>query len=179
MLDLPTISNASYASSTIEGGGIGTGIALQSATAAVPRDWAGDKIISADDWCKTFINEDEMVNRNEFLRDAVKWGKARQVHLDNQESNMAQAKRRLVQVIIVDPNENIPLDNCVVYQGGQKLTDLNDQELFFELDIKALLERHNAIRTKVRDKKVKEREEFLEPAKIRDLKMVVVNIAEF
>lgn len=177
MLDLPTISNASYASSTIEGGGIGAGIVLQSATAAVPRDWAGDKIISASQWHQTFYDEDEMFNRNDLLRDAAQWGKARQVHLDNQEKPMS--KRRLVQVIVVDPNENIPLEYCVLYQGDQRLTDLNDQELFFELDIKALLEKHNAIRTKVRDKKVKEREEFLEPAKIRDLKMVVVNIAEF
>lgn len=31
----------------------------------------------------------------------------------------------------------------------------------------------------IKDKKVKEREELLEPAKIRDLKMLVVTAAEF
>ena len=90
-----------------------------------------------------------------------------------------QVKRRLVKVIVVDPNENIPLDQCVLFSGHEKLTDLNDQELFFELDIKDLLAKHNDRRIKVIDKKVKERTEYLEPAKIRDLKMVVVNIAEF
>lgn len=92
---------------------------------------------------------------------------------------MANPSRRLVKVIIVDPNENIPLDQCILFSGEEKLTDLNDQELFFELDIKDLLTKHNEKRTKVIDKKVKERTEYLEPAKIRDLKMVVVKIAEF
>lgn len=89
------------------------------------------------------------------------------------------ATRRLVQVVIVDPNENIPLDDCLLFKGDEKLTDATDQELFFELDIKNILETHNTKRTKIIDKKVKDRTEYLEPAKIRDLKMVVVNVASF
>lgn len=89
------------------------------------------------------------------------------------------ASRRLVKVVIVDPNENVPLDDCVLYSGEEKLTDATDQELFFEIDIKGILEAHNAKRVTVVDKKVKERTEYLEPAKIRDLKMVVVNVATF
>jgi hypothetical protein len=89
------------------------------------------------------------------------------------------ATRRLVQVFIADPNENIPLDASLLYTGEQKLTDATDQELFFEIDIKGLLEKHNEKRTKIIDKKVKDRTEYLEPAKIRDLKMVVVAIANF
>ncbi len=87
--------------------------------------------------------------------------------------------RRLVQVLIADPNENIPLDQSLLYRGEQKLTDATDQELFFELDVKSLLDKHNEGRIKVIDKKVKERTEYLEPAKIRDLKMVVVTVAQF
>lgn len=96
-----------------------------------------------------------------------------------QEKKLATPQRRLVKVIIVDPDENIPLGQCLLYSGDEKLTDATDQELFFEIDIKSLLDKHNEARVKVRDKKVKERDEFLEPAKIRDLKMVVVNIASF
>lgn len=95
------------------------------------------------------------------------------------EPPMATPKRRIVQVFIADTNENIPLEKSILYKGDQKLTDATDQELFFEIDIKAILEQYNAYRTTVRDKKVKEREEFLEPVKIRDLKMVVVTVAEF
>jgi hypothetical protein len=88
-------------------------------------------------------------------------------------------KRRLIQVIIIDPNENVPLDQCLIYRGEQKLTDATDQELFFELDIRDLLAKHNDKRVKMVDKKVKERIEHLDPAKVRDLKMVVVTAAEF
>lgn len=95
------------------------------------------------------------------------------------QENTSMSSRRLVKVIIVDPNENIPLDCCVLYSGDEKMTDATDQELFFEIDIKKILDEHNAKRIKLIDKKVKERTEYLEPAKIRDLKMVVVNIASF
>jgi hypothetical protein len=87
--------------------------------------------------------------------------------------------RRLVKVIIVDPDDNIPLDQCVLYSGLEQLTDLNDQELFFALDIRGMLAEHNQRRVLVINKKVKERTEYLEPAKVRDLKMVVATVAEF
>ena len=86
---------------------------------------------------------------------------------------------RLVQVFIADTNENLPLDNRMVYRGNQHLTDLTDQELFYEIDIATLLKNHNAVRTKTIDKRVKDRTEYLEPARVRDLKMNVVTIASF
>lgn len=87
--------------------------------------------------------------------------------------------RRLVQVFIADPDENVPLEQSLLYSGDQKLTDATDQELFFEIDIKSILDKHNSSRVKIINKKVKERTEHLEPEKIRDLKMVVVNVASF
>ena len=86
---------------------------------------------------------------------------------------------RFVRVIIVDPNENLSLEDRLVYKGEEKFTDLNDQELFFELEIKAMLAAHNEKRVKTVNKTVKERTEYLDAAKIRDLRMVVVNIATF
>lgn len=65
----------------------------------------------------------------------------------------------------------------MLFKGEEKLTDATDQELFFELDMKDMLEKHNAKRVTVVDKKVKDRTEYLEPAKVRDLKMVVVTVA--
>lgn len=87
--------------------------------------------------------------------------------------------RRLVQVFIADPNDNIPVEQCLLYSGEQKLTDLTDQELFFEIDIKAMLAAHNEKRVKIVDKTVKERTEYLEAARVRDLKMVVATLATF
>jgi hypothetical protein len=92
---------------------------------------------------------------------------------------MPAPARRLVQVFIADPDENVPLDKSLLYSGEQKLTDATDQELFFEIELKAILEKHNAERVQFVNKRVKERTEFLEPVKIRDLKMVVVNVATF
>lgn len=87
--------------------------------------------------------------------------------------------RRLVQVVVADPDENVPLDQALIYEGKPKFTDATDQELYFELDIQALLKKHNEARVKIVNKKVKERTEYLEPARVRELKMVVVTIATF
>jgi hypothetical protein len=86
---------------------------------------------------------------------------------------------RVVQVFIADTDENLELDDRLLYRGDQKLTDLTDQELFFEIDIKTIIDKHNAKRTTTLNKKVKERVEYLEPVRIRELKMTVVDIAKF
>jgi hypothetical protein len=92
------------------------------------------------------------------------------------------ATARIVKVFIADPNENIPLDKRVIYSGQEQLTDLTDQELFFDVPISELLAKHNELRKTTLDKKQADkfgRDVFLEPARIRDLKMVVVSVAEF
>lgn len=89
---------------------------------------------------------------------------------------------RIVKVFIADPNENIPLEKRVIHSGEEKLTDLTDQELFFEVPIAELLKAHNGLRSKTIDKKQSEkfgRDIYLEPVRIKDLKMVVVAIAQF
>lgn len=91
------------------------------------------------------------------------------------------ATRRIVQVIIADTNDNVPLEACVLYKGTEKLTDATDQELFFETNISDVLAKHNTNRVKWLDKEATKRsgrDVFLEPAKIRELKMVVVTVAQ-
>ena len=95
---------------------------------------------------------------------------------------MPNSNRRIVQVFIADPNENVPLDQAVLYKGEQKLTDCTDAELFFELNIGPLLAEHNAKRVKWPDKELTHKvgkDIFLEPVKIRELAMRVVEIAKF
>lgn len=92
------------------------------------------------------------------------------------------SKSRIVKVFIADPDENLPLEKRVIYSGEERLTDLDDQELYFEIPIKELLDKHNAARKATADKKASEkfgREIMLEAARIRDLKMVVVTVAAF
>lgn len=100
---------------------------------------------------------------------------------NRKEFNMAQGAR-IVKVFIADSNESIPLDKRVLYSGEEKLTDLTDQELFFDVSISGLLTKHNEMRKTTIDKPQAEkfgRDIFLEPARIRDLKMVVVTVAQF
>ena len=86
---------------------------------------------------------------------------------------------RLVQVFIADTNEHVPVADALLHKGEPKFTDSTDQELFYELDIKGMLDAHNAKRTKMVNKSVKDRTEHLEPARVRDLKMIVTEIAKF
>lgn len=93
-----------------------------------------------------------------------------------------QLGARIVKVFIADPNENVALDKRVLYSGDEKLTDLTDQELFFDVPLSDLLATHNEMRKTVVDKAQAEkfgRDIFLEAARIRDLKMVVVTVAQF
>jgi hypothetical protein len=129
-------------------------------------------------------NQNGMLNvmspaRGDYIARTIDRGQVQQTFQQTEENKMADPKRRLVKVIIVDPDDKVPLDKCILYSGEEKLTDLTDQELFFEIEIKTILEKHNAERIKIIDKTVKERKEHLEPVKVRDLRMVVVTVASF
>ena len=51
---------------------------------------------------------------------------------------MANPSRRIVKVIIIDPDDRVPLEKCILFSGDEKLTDLTDQELFFEVPINGI-----------------------------------------
>jgi hypothetical protein len=85
--------------------------------------------------------------------------------------------KRLVRVFLVDPNASVPLESSMLFKCEEKLTDLTDQELFFEMPVQELLAQHNALRVTLVDKEASKRsnkEVLLEPAKIRDLTMTVL-----
>jgi len=92
-------------------------------------------------------------------------------------------QKRIVQIFIADPDINVPLDASLLYQSEKPfVTDLNDQELFFELPIKTILDTHNSKRTLLLDKAATSKsgkDVKLEPIKVRELRMTVVDIAKF
>jgi hypothetical protein len=95
---------------------------------------------------------------------------------------MSQNTRRIVQLFIADPDEDCPLDHSIIHQTEPQFTDLNDQELYFEAGIPEKLKLHNEKRVKWLDKQATRKagkDIFLEPIKVRNLKMVVVTIAQF
>lgn len=87
---------------------------------------------------------------------------------------------RIVQIYIADTYDSIPLDKRLLYEGKPFFTDLTDQELFFTLDVNGILTKHNEYRVTVLDKRMLGRPDLagtkLEPARVRDLKMVVVTV---
>lgn len=103
---------------------------------------------------------------------------ADQTQNQKQEEEMSKPCRRIVQVFIVDPDEEIPIEKALLYEGERKFTDATDQELFFEVPIKDILDKHNEFRKTVERKNEKEIR-YLEPIKIRDLKMTVAEFARF
>ncbi len=170
--DMPTISDSAHAHSTYSLGNlatpIGTFVGTSAANAFDDAPWLNLQAATPHLATGLMMPARQTVAANAIQPQPKK----------EKEKLMAQA-RRLVQVFIADPDENVPLENSLIYSGEQKLTDLTDQELFFEIDIKVLLSAHNEKRTTIVNKKVKERTEYLEPVKVRDLKMVVVNVATF
>lgn len=155
--DMPSISNASHSHTAY---GLGA------------RDFGGTTTLAMPPFTLSDSHPAGLVSSPHMLAQA-------QNFQPQQENIMAPAARRLVQVFIADPDLNVPLEQSMLYSGDQKLTDATDQELYFEIDMKSILDKHNEVRTKIINKKVKERTEYLEPVKIRDLKMVVVNVAAF
>ncbi len=153
MQETPTISGSSYSSTTM-----GMPMLYANATSA--------DALTLDELTRQFGGKRPPA----IIRDHVK------------EIDMAAASARIVKVFIADPNENLPLEKRVIFSGPEKLTDLTDQELFYEVSIGDLLIAHNEVRKATVDKSQAEkfgRDIHLEPARIRDLKMVVVTIAQF
>lgn len=97
-------------------------------------------------------------------------------------ADMSTPSRRIVKVYIADPHPDVPMDAALIHEGEEKFTDATDQELFFEIGIKDKLEQHNKKRITWADKEASKRagkDIFLEPVKIRELRMVVVTVAQF
>lgn len=89
--------------------------------------------------------------------------------------------QRVVQVFILDPDKSIPLDKRLLYTGPQHFTDMSDQDLFFDVEIKSILSKHNEYRLTVLDKKKSTTTEkvYLEAVRVSELKMVVSVVAQF
>jgi hypothetical protein len=162
--ELPAISNCTYTSNSSFCGNL----------------YAGDPVFG------TTTGPAFTYTQSPLAEEAFKqaWQQTQDLELiRNNMPNETAAKRRIVQVFIADPNENVPLDHSLLYQDDKPhLTDLTDQELFFDLDIKSILEKHNEYRVTVVDKDASEgknKDIMLEPAKVRDLRMTVVNVATF
>lgn len=90
--------------------------------------------------------------------------------------------KRYVQVFIVDPDDNVPIEQSVLYKSEPFFTDKTNRELWFDVEVKEILERHNKLRKSLIDKKASRKygkDIHLEEARIKDLKMIVIEIVGF
>lgn len=164
--DIPRITDASHAHTTYSMADMGTAMRNTVSTGGAAGGIGGNDF-------RLFVGQPSS------LHDIIDKHFPAPDHKQEKAAMAAAPTRRLVQVFIADPDENVSLEKSLLYTGPQKLTDATDQELFFEIDIKSIMEKHNAVRLQLVNKKVKERVEYLEPARVRDLRMVVVNVASF
>lgn len=166
-MEMPSLSASTYASQQYPLAALG--VAENKVKMAVANQAVG-RAIQPEHWAENKLHVPALnAHMQKFINQAAE-----------EFQNVSTA--RIVKVFIADTNDNLPLESRVLYSGAEKLTDLTDQELFFEVPIKELLDAHNAVRLKTQDKKQTEkfgREIFLEVARIRDLKMVVVTVAQF
>lgn len=91
---------------------------------------------------------------------------------------------RIVRIFLVDPDKRIEdLDKRVLYQSDEITTDATDQDLFFDIDVKAILDKHNKYREKVTyevtNKGDTTEKTGLKPVRVSQLTMSVITIAEF
>lgn len=102
--------------------------------------------------------------------------------MESLEVGKMENNTRVIRIFIADADTNVDINDRILYQGKEIVTELTDQELFFELNITDILNSHNMDRVKMLNKDLSDstgRDVYLKKIKIRDLVMTVVNIASF
>lgn len=132
---------------------------------------------SQNTWANPFV--DDFMKRTDLL--ATFDNKIQKLkETDNKDKNMTY---RIVNIYLVDANSDIDNDKAILYSREGIFTDLQDSDLFFEIEnIKELLKAHNDYRAQVLDKTATRevgRDIFLEKIRISDLVFNVVTIAKF
>lgn len=110
------------------------------------------------------------------------WSTATGSYVYVRDSETLNGVKRYVQVFVVDPDSNVPIKDSILYKSEQFFTDETDMEIRHGLNLTNLLDRHNSKRIKMRNKDASlkfGRDIYLEPLKLRELKIVVSTIARF
>ncbi len=139
-------------------------------------------IVGPEAWSRTLPAEQHLWKTKQWDYDLLR--RAGNAHNSKKQDKAKMTKTneselRYVRIFITDPDARVPMETRVLYHGDERLTDLTDAELFYELDIKLFLDTHNSARAGVVWENDKGEEVTgLKPIRIRDLKMTVTTIAE-
>lgn len=170
-VETPAIYGHTHTHSLYDGGGMEM---IHSGNAGMASQAQAGGFVSSGSTAVNPLRPHQMLG-GEVLRQAGPPLKAKPI-VQKKEKDM----RRYVQIFLADPDPRVPIDKCLIHSTEPKMTELDDNELFFDVDVRRLVDHYNeTVRTKVIDKTVKDREVFLEPARIRDLAMNVTTIAKF
>jgi len=95
---------------------------------------------------------------------------------------MKQVTKRLVQVFVVDPDKRVDDEHSVVHKSEVMVSSKTNEELFYDVDWKAVLAAHNTYRASVVHddrSEVRGKDIHLKPVKVSDLERQVVVLANF
>jgi hypothetical protein len=94
--------------------------------------------------------------------------------------NMSNTQRRVVNVVLIDPDQGLPVEHSQVHDFGQIVTEDDDattiQELIMTGDVQAKLDIHNKVRSEQIDLDILRRtgnEVKLQPVKLKNLKWII------
>ena len=114
-------------------------------------------------------------NKDMFIYDKVKHDISEKTIISGEK----KMNRRIVNIYIVDADTNVPSERALIYKKENIFTDATDQELLFDMNIPELLKEYNRFRVTVRDNSFKQEQIMLEPARIGDLQLRIVEICKF
>jgi hypothetical protein len=196
-MEMPTITGVSYGSNT-EAVSAASMKFMPTSSSALGKstydlgneDWMKELGIGAIQVHPTGQRGNDMVDAAAARALIRKMSVGAHVNTESQQATEAKIEenqpvpRRLVRVLIVDPNDQVPVAQAMIYDSKEIWTELDNQELFFEADIASKLKDYNEkVRTKIIDKKAKTEAggalPTLPAARIRELQMRVVEIASF
>ena len=101
----------------------------------------------------------------------------------SEETMTKQAKtRRIVNIYIVDPDKAVPMDKALLYSRENLLTEDEDQDLLFNLDVKDIVTKHNSVRVTILDEEKTDKRGsnvYLQEVRPSELTMKIVTLAQF
>lgn len=170
--DMPKFQNLGASSSSYSAGalGVGSGTGMQMLGGG-NLNWHEADATASDTgvWKQNIIAAQALIGATQDRR----------VTVSKPQIDSKTTKLRVVRVFLVDPDDRLPVDKRILYKSDEMITDATDQELFFGIDVKNLIDAHNKMRAKTEWEHRGKSKTGLKEIRIRDLVMSVTTLAEF